>query len=80
VWDLTVPGVECFSLANGAVVHNSADAFRYLACTVRQSDLLTQPPVPEEEKPAVRDLRTISIRAYLGDKWDPTRPTATRQD
>jgi hypothetical protein len=59
---------------------HSADAFRYLACTVRQSDLLTQPPVPEEEKPPVRDLRTISIRAYLGEKWDPTRPTATRQD
>lgn len=27
VWDLTVPGVECFSLGNGAVVHNCADAF-----------------------------------------------------
>jgi hypothetical protein len=38
-----VPDVECFTLANGAVVHNShgADAFRYLA--VRQ-----QPP---KEKP-----------------------------
>lgn len=26
VWDLTVPGVQHFSLANGAIVHNSADA------------------------------------------------------
>ena len=30
VWDITVPDVQCFSLANGAVVHNS-DAFG-LAC------------------------------------------------
>jgi hypothetical protein len=29
VWCLTVPEVEHFSLANGAVVHNCADAFRY---------------------------------------------------
>lgn len=27
VWDLTVPGIECFALSNGAIVHNSADAF-----------------------------------------------------
>jgi len=32
VWDITIPDAECFSLANGAVVHNSADAFRYAAC------------------------------------------------
>lgn len=57
-----------------------ADGFRYAACAVRQSDLLTTPPVEEPEKPIVKDLRTISIRAYLGDKWDPTRPTATRTD
>ena len=32
-WCIHVPGVECFTLANGAVVHNShgADAFRGLA-------------------------------------------------
>lgn len=30
VWDITVPGVRCFSLANGAVVHNS-DAFGLVA-------------------------------------------------
>jgi hypothetical protein len=28
VWDITVPSVKHFALANGAVVHNSADAFR----------------------------------------------------
>lgn len=27
VWDITVPTTECFALANGAVVHNCADAF-----------------------------------------------------
>ena len=30
VWDITVPGIECFALANGAVVHNS-DAFGLMA-------------------------------------------------
>jgi hypothetical protein len=28
VWDITVPGGEHFTLGNGAIVHNSADAFR----------------------------------------------------
>ena len=31
VWCLTVPGEGCFSLANGAVVHNCADAFGLMA-------------------------------------------------
>ena len=31
VWCITVPEAEHFSLSNGAVVHNCADAFRYLA-------------------------------------------------
>ena len=31
VWCLTVPDGECFSLANGAVVHNCADAFGLMA-------------------------------------------------
>jgi phage terminase large subunit len=31
VWCLTVPEGECFSLANGAVVHNCADAFGLMA-------------------------------------------------
>jgi len=43
VWDITVPGVECFALANGAVVHNSADAFRYLSLAWREM----QPAKPE---------------------------------
>lgn len=34
VWCLTVPGVSHFSLANGAIVHNCADAFRYLCAGV----------------------------------------------
>ncbi len=31
VWCLTVPGEESFSLANGAIVHNCADAFGLMA-------------------------------------------------
>jgi hypothetical protein len=39
VWCLTVPDVGHFSLANGAVVHNShfADGFRYLALVAKGS-------------------------------------------
>lgn len=39
VWCITVPDSECFSLANGAVVHNCsdpADAFRYLAVSLQE--------------------------------------------
>jgi hypothetical protein len=46
VWCLTVPGEECFSLGNGAVVHNcshASDAFRYLS-------LVWKAPA-EEKKP-----------------------------
>ena len=39
VWDITVPGVEHFALLNGAIVHNSADAFRYAAVVARQTGL-----------------------------------------
>lgn len=31
VWCLTVPHGECFALANGAIVHNCADAFGLMA-------------------------------------------------
>jgi hypothetical protein len=51
VWDLTVPGVECFSLVNGAIVHNSADAFRYAAVVARLTQQLTRKPEPEAPKP-----------------------------
>jgi hypothetical protein len=34
VWCITVPEAEHFSLANGAVVHNCSDAFRYLALSI----------------------------------------------
>jgi hypothetical protein len=36
-WDITVPGVEYFALENGAIVHNSADAFRTLAMGLRET-------------------------------------------
>jgi hypothetical protein len=51
VWDITVPGEECFSLANGAVVHNSADAFRYLALVVKHTDAVMRRPT-DRPKPA----------------------------
>jgi hypothetical protein len=47
VWDITVPGPECFALANGAVVHNS-DAFRYLGLAWRQMQP-EKPPKPPED-------------------------------
>ena len=47
VWDITVPDVECFSLANGAVVHNSADAWRYLALAWREM----KPPAYGPDRP-----------------------------
>lgn len=50
VWCLTVPGVHDFSLANGAIVHNSshdADAFRYLSLSWRRRDA-AQPDSPLE--------------------------------
>lgn len=52
VWDITVPGVECFSLANGAVVHNSADALRYLAIALREPKV--KPIEPARPRPQLR--------------------------
>ena len=36
VWCLTVPGADCFSLENGAVVHNCADAFGLMAIDYKE--------------------------------------------
>jgi len=36
VWDITVPDGNWFTLANGAVVHNSADAFGLAAVDYRE--------------------------------------------
>jgi phage terminase large subunit len=49
VWCLTVPGLEEFSLANGALVHNSsngADAWRYLAVGLQGPGKPLEPLVP----------------------------------
>lgn len=45
VWCLTVPGAEHFSLANGAVVHNCADAWRTLSLTWKVSQMDAPEPV-----------------------------------
>jgi phage terminase large subunit len=46
VWDLSVPEENCFSLSNGAVVHNSADMLRYFATSAdiesNQEELVDQ--------------------------------------
>jgi hypothetical protein len=44
VWCITVPDGERYSLANGAVVHNSADAFRYLCMAWRSLHVVTPKP------------------------------------
>ena len=41
VWCLTVPDAEEFSLENGAIVHNCADAMRYLAMTIDRQTIDT---------------------------------------
>jgi phage terminase large subunit len=77
VWDLTVPGVECFSLANGAVVHNSADAFRYLACVVRTSKLQQEARKPKP--PKAPDIRTAHMGFSLDELWEANEARGTRK-
>lgn len=61
VWCLTVPDGEMFSLGNGAVVHNCADAFRY-ACMAWREQIAPKAP------PEARPIRTI--REYtLDEAW-----------
>jgi hypothetical protein len=49
VWCLTVPGIEHFSLENGAIVHNCASAARYaaLAASRIKGDISSKPPATE---------------------------------
>ncbi len=57
VWCMTVPDAECFSLANGAVVHNCshpADALRYLCMAYREIK-----PKPKEEKQVYLGMPTL---------------------
>jgi hypothetical protein len=62
VWCLTVPDGEWFALANGAVTHNSADAFRYLAMAYRdlKPDALVVPkPVPTLKDTTWNDIMRL---------------------
>ena len=61
VWDITVPGVECFALANGATVHNCADSWRYLSIVAKVSERLTRPAPRVEDKPAARSLDSFTL-------------------
>lgn len=56
VWCLTVPDAGEFSLANGAVVHNS-DAFRY-ACLVWRKEMAPKPK-PEPKYPLQMTINEI---------------------
>jgi hypothetical protein len=64
-----VPGVECFALVNGAIVHNShgADAFRYLAVHQRT------PRARDVERETLRDIAKAQ-RDY--DPYDQLRQRA----
>lgn len=53
VWDITVPDGHCFSLANGAVVHNS-DAFGMMCIGYEK------PVVRNEDKYARKPVRSNS--------------------
>ena len=50
VWCLSVPNGEAFSLSNGAVVHNCADAFRMLAVAWRDEYAKEPPPPPKPKR------------------------------
>jgi hypothetical protein len=54
VWCLTVPDAECFSLANGAVVHNCADAVRTLAMGLKEAQPHTSNAIIEQQFPTTR--------------------------
>lgn len=56
VWCMTVPGVECFSLSNGAVVHNCADAFG-LMCVAYEAP---------RDKPKVRERVVVGGGNWMG--------------
>jgi hypothetical protein len=47
VWCMTVPNVENFSLANGAIVHNCADSVRYMAIAWREEYKAPEVPKPK---------------------------------
>lgn len=62
VYDIEVPGVSCFSLANGAVVHNShgSDAWGHLAVAVEF------PKIPEKKKPFTGiEVKKMTVNDYL---------------
>lgn len=51
VYDICVEDTHCFSLSNGAIVHNSADSFRY-AATVEDMMLTDVDTTPTPKSPA----------------------------
>lgn len=67
VWDITVPGVECFALENGAVVHNSADAFRYTGVVKKLSFLLDK---EEPKAKRVMEIPSMNNQFQLDALWE----------
>ena len=55
VWDITVPGVEHFALANGAIVHNSADAYRTGAVMMPRETYTVKEPPRWQTEPTFND-------------------------
>ncbi len=51
VWCITVPGSEQFSLKNGAIVHNCADALRCLAMSIKTPEKPPPPKGPPKQRP-----------------------------
>jgi len=66
VWCLTVPEAGCFSLENGAVVHNCADAFRSAVVGWAEDAL----PKPRKPAPTLAVGRTNrATMNHLGGDW-----------
>ncbi len=69
VYDISVPGLENFCLANGVVVHNSKDCADAM-CGAYHT-LLTRSA--SWSLPGGRNMEYAGDRADLGDRMDPER-------
>jgi hypothetical protein len=63
VWCLTVPDGNCFSLGNGAIVHN-CDAFRYLCLGLKRPETRPDTPV-NARRGAMRDVGRVQRLGWV---------------